>query len=59
MTLPFQGAEVLLDCVVPLSGNRRASSCGLGTGGHWAFLEPPSFSSGACVNMVGATVTSG
>lgn len=31
VTLPFQGAEVLLDSVMPLSGNR----CGLLAGGVW------------------------
>lgn len=42
MTLPFQGAEVLLDSVMPLSGNR----CGLLAGGVyvWGAVESRSFS---------------
>lgn len=40
VTLPFQGAEVLLDSVMPLSGNRW----GLWLGGAQAGVESRSFS---------------
>lgn len=56
VTLPFQGAEVLLDSVIPLSGNR----CGLlagGLGGAGRAVESRSFSLRASFSPGGLMLT--
>lgn len=52
VTLPFQGAEVLLDSVMPLSGNRWGLGLGLGLG-----RGEPVFSVGPCPHLPGLSST--